>query len=267
MMEGCKMEQNFRGNLKISGAGSSGGGVFDQVRISGAGHIEGNIECNLFDISGAGNIRGDVKTKTAKINGAGDVKGNITAEDLKVNGGSTFEGTVTSDKIYINGGSQFRGDVRSKYIKINGSSDINGNLNSDEIEISGSLDVQKDCEAEKFKASGGFKIGGLLNADIIDIKVYGKCTAKEIGGENIQIRRGSNDFFGLRKIVQSIFNYKEYLISEVIEGDNVSLEATIAKVVRGNNVSIGSECVIDLVEYRGELKVLDGASVKEQRKI
>jgi cytoskeletal protein CcmA (bactofilin family) len=41
------------------------------------------------------------------------------------------------------------------------------------VEISGAVKIGRDCEAETFKARGGFDIGGLLNADDIQIGVYG----------------------------------------------------------------------------------------------
>jgi hypothetical protein len=59
----------------------------------------------------------------------------------------------------------------------------------------------------------------------------------------------------------------EYLTADLIEGDNVTLDVTKAKVVRGKKVIIGKDCEIDLVEYRDEIKISEGAKIKEQRKI
>lgn len=244
------MENEVLGNLKISGAGSSKGGRFNEVRISGAGDVNGDIECNLFKSSGASDVRGNLKSKLVEVSGASDIKGNVNAE-----------------QIYISGTSGIHGDVVTKKIKVSGASDIRGDLHAEEVEVSGAIDIQKDCEAEYFKATGGFKIGGLLNADNIEIGIGGKCNVKEMGGERINVKLSSSMGLGILRAIKGVFNVQEYLITELIEGDEIYIESTVAKVVRGNNVTIGPDCDIDLVEYKGEIKLQNGARIKEQKKI
>lgn len=244
------MENESRGDLRISGAGSTGGGIFNDVRISGAGKVNGSIECNFMDTSGASEIKGDIKAKILKINGASQIDGNLTSEDIVINGGCTINGSVETRKIRIHGGSE-----------------IGGSLHTGSVEIKGSVRIKGDCEAETFKNIGGFNIQGLLNADSIYVNIGGKCTVKEIGGGKIEVRRSGNAVLVLQKMLKDILNIKENLISDVIEGDDIYLESTIAKVVRGNNISIGPDCTIGLIEYKDTLNISQGSIVNEQRKL
>jgi cytoskeletal protein CcmA (bactofilin family) len=241
------MEENLH-DLKMSGAGNVAGGKYRDVKISGAGSISGDIECVSFDTSGASTVNGNVKTKIFGVSGAAEIKGNVEAENVK-----------------ISGGSRIKGDVVTKTIKISGASKIKGSLHAEEVDISGSVEIKEDCEAEHFKAKGGFEIGGLLNAGEVDITIYGRCRAREIGGEKIDIRRGGGNIFA--KVIKYIFTQGEILTTSVIEGDDIYLEATTAKIVRGNNVTMGSDCNIELVEYRNKISVAPDSKVNDQRNI
>jgi len=242
------MEQNLQ-NIKISGAGSAAGGRYDEVKISGAGEIKGDIECNFFKTSGASDVKGNVKANIIEISGASDIKGNVECEEMRTSGASDI-----------------RGDVRAKRVKVSGASDVNGNLYAEEVEISGASEVKGDCEAENFIAKGSFKIGGLLNAGNINIRIAGPCKAREIGGEHIEVKLG--EIGGLISKIIKFVSYRECILTtEVIEGDNIYLEGTKAKVVRGNNITIGKDCDIELVEYKGELKVIDNGIVVSQNKL
>jgi len=241
------MEQNLQ-DVKVSGAGKIGGGKYRDVKISGAGSVSGDIECISFDTSGASTVNGNIKTKNLEISGATDIKGNVEAENIKVSGGSDMKGNVVT-----------------KTFKISGASKIRGSLQAEEVDISGSVEIKEDCEAEKFKARGGFEIGGLLNAGDIEVSIYGRCRVREIGGEKIDIRRGSGNI--LAKMIKYIFVQGERLTTSVIEGDDIYLEATTAKIVRGNNVTIASDCNIELVEYRSTISVAPDSKVTDQRNI
>lgn len=243
------MDQNLQ-DLKISGAGSAGGGKYNDVKISGAGNINGDIECKNFKTSGSSDTKGNVKAILIDVSGASEIDGNVEAEEIKVSGSS-----------------KIRGDVFTRKIKISGSSEIGGNLHGEEVDISGVAEIDGDCEVENFNARGGFKVGGLLSADEIRIEVGGKCRAKEIGGERIDVKEAESGIFYLNKIFGSLLGFQQYLTTEVIEGDNIYLEKTNAKIVRGNNITIGKGCLIDTVEYKGELKIQGDGRVENQIKL
>ncbi|AJA49662.1 hypothetical protein CPAST_c36060 [Clostridium pasteurianum DSM 525 = ATCC 6013] len=254
-------------DLKISGAGSAGGGIYDEVKISGSGNINGDLECNTLKCSGSADIEGNVAAKNIKFSGSAKIRGNIKAETMDVSGSVKVNGNMDTDEIKVSGGSQIIGDVKTKKIKISGTSSIDGNLHGEEIDISGSINIKKDCESEIFKASGSMNIEGLLNAGEINIALHGRCRAKEIGGENISVRLSAFGDSIVAKFLKSMFSYRRELITEAIEGDNIYLEGTTAKIVRGNNVAIGKGCYIEIVEYSGEIKIVDDGKVEKKVKI
>lgn len=244
------MENSNYGDIKISGSGTSSGGRYNEVIISGSGKINGDLECVDFKTSGSSKVIGNVKADTVKVSGSARVEGNIEALEMKVSGSS-----------------HVTGQVKSKEFKISGSAHIEGSLYGEEITIMGTAHIDKDCEVESFKASGNFKIQGLLNAEQINIRLSGKSSVKEIGGENIEVKVGGIENFFLKKMIDNIFNTRGELTTDLIEGGEIYLENTNAKIVRGNNVTIGDGCNIGIIEYSGEIKVSSESVVKEQKKI
>jgi cytoskeletal protein CcmA (bactofilin family) len=240
------MKMEARGDLVINGFGSSNGGEFQQVTLNGFGTINNDVDCVDFD-----------------CNGVGTVNGNIKAEKARINGKSKIKGTITSNELTIDGTANFEGNLFVETIKISGRVSVGGKVKSEEIQIKGSMTVGDDCEAEIFQAESQFKINGLLNADQIDIKIYGPCKAKEIGGQTIMVRKHNGSSIG--NILKPFFPTQ--LDAEIIEGDTLELECTNAKIVRGSKVKIGAGSTIGLVEYTDELEIDKNANVKENRKI
>lgn len=244
------MEKNNGNDIRISGSGTAGGGVYNEVIISGSGKINGNLECVDFKTSGSSKVIGDLKAGTIKISGSARIEGNVEAEEMKVSGSA-----------------HVIGQVKCQSIKINGSTHIGGNLYAEEVTIAGSAHIDKNCEAECFKASGSFKIDGLLNAGEVNIRIGGNCNVQEIGGEHIEIRVSPLDNSFFKKVIDRMFNSKGELTTTLIEGDEIYLQNTNAKIVRGNHITIGEGCSIGLVEYSGEIIVSSDSIVGEQKQI
>ena len=95
---------------------------------------------------------------------------------------------------------------------------------------------------------------------------YGPSSAREMGREKITCKRkGKYDLWGLKSLIDPGGNKKATV--DIIEGDDIYLENTIAKVVRGNNITIGSGCAkIDLVEYKDNLKQNEESEVGTHKK-
>ncbi|HKI45442.1 MAG TPA: polymer-forming cytoskeletal protein [Balneolales bacterium] len=230
------MEKQAKNDLRINGVGSSAGGSFDTVQINGKGEINGDVECNDLQINGLSTINGNIKAETFKVSGKSDI----------------------------------RGDIKSDTVMIDGKIDITGGVTATQVENRGMLGVAKDVSSEAFYSHGGFKIGGLLNADKIQIIIYAPCSTTDIGGEEIDIRTGGAS--GLREFLGSFFSgwpLETALSVETIEGDNIYLENTTAKVVRGNNIKIGPGCQIDVVEYKDTFEKENDSNIRvnESRKI
>ncbi|CAG7631633.1 hypothetical protein PAESOLCIP111_03318 [Paenibacillus solanacearum] len=241
------VEQDNRRDLVISGSGTSGGGQYRDVKISGEGKVYGNVECNQFKTNGKSEVNGSVLARIAQINGLSVITGDLKAEEVRVFGDMKLEGS-------------------GKYgdFKCRGIARINGDLTGENLDLEGEMTVDGDCEAEVFCAKGAFEIEGLLNAGVVDITLYGSCRAKEIGGEMIKVGKRN----GLRSLLYPFLPVLALkLTADVIEGDDIYLVNTKAKVVRGKRVTIGQGCEIELVEYKEQFEPHQGAKINESKQI
>lgn len=60
-------------------------------------------------------------------------------------------------------------------------------MKADDIFISGKAGIEGDCETETFRSEGKCKIGGLLNADEVSMKLAaGESHVKEIGCRHLK---------------------------------------------------------------------------------
>jgi cytoskeletal protein CcmA (bactofilin family) len=237
------METKKRGDLVINGFGASNGGQFEHVSLNGKGTVNSDVDCKQFECNGSGTVNGNVKAAKAIISGNGKIQGNIEGQSLTIDGTAKI-----ANNLYV------------KKLKVSGKATVGGKVKSDDIKVRGRLTVEGNCEAETFKAESQFLIGGLLTADDIEIKLFGNCKAKEIGGQTIIIKHKAA-LLGLFKPL-----HQTHLETELIEGDKIEIESTKAHIVRGNNIIIGPNCDIDIVEYTGELTMDKKATVKEVRK-
>lgn len=240
------MEVKNRGDLVINGIGASNGGQFHDVTLNGRGTINSDVECSLFD-----------------CNGSGVIKGNVKSEKMKINGNAKFHASIESQKMTVDGSAKIDQNVQVEHLKVSGHATVGGKLKGEEVIIHGILKVGEDCEAEKFKAKYRFTIGGLLNADLIDVQIYGDCRAKEIGGQTITVKQHKGSLIGT--LFKPFFNTQ--LETELIEGDKIDIENTKAQIVRGKHVTIGENCEIGLVEYTDEISIDKKAIVGEFKKV
>lgn len=219
-----------KADLNIQGVAKTGGGTYDKVHIQGVGEVDGDLVCRQFICNGRGKIQGDVITELADVQGATTISGKL----------------------------------KSEQIRIGGSTKIGGSLISEQVEISGAATVKGDCEAESLTVRGSLRIEGYLNAGDIQVKLLGKCTAKEIGGEQIVVMRGKPQS-PINKLLKPIFPLQ--FRTNLIEGDRIHLEDTVAEVVRGNHIVIGQGCEIGLVEYKVSYQADEDAKVGSHRQV
>lgn len=234
-------------DLKVSGMSKMGGGKFDLVDISGMGTIYGDLEANKMNISGMAKVEGNIKVNQVDIEGCGDIQGDVECDQFR------NSGTV-----------KVTGKLKAELFKTKGVSKVGESIKAKEVILQGTLNVGGDVEAEKFESEGSFKIGGLLNANSINIKVGYGGAVREIGGEEILIKKAGLKSTGFPIFLISI---SKCLKTDLIEGTHISIDYVIAKTVRGENIKIGPKSHIGLVEYSGTLEVDPGAKVGETRKI
>jgi len=237
--------------------------------LAGSGKLSGG-DYTRVSISGAGKVSGDLKAEALKISGAGKVEGKTEALQIAVSGSGAFAGDVVSDEMRVSGAARIDGVAKVKELKCSGSYRVKDGISAEYVKISGVLRVGGDVEADLFKASGGFEIEGLLSADKLEIRPGGRCYAREIGGERIDVRRGGHRERGiLLDGLVRMFSGRgtAELKANVIEGDEIHLEDTTAEVVRGKRIEIGPGCRISAVEYSERLDVHPDAEVKDQKKV
>ncbi len=246
------MKNDKRPDLKIIGDNSASGGHYNDAKIVGNGVIKGDLDCVTFKSVGDSRLEGNLKAGTVKITGSIHVEGKTTADDIRVTGDLSIDG-----------------DFHAGHCHLRGRITTESGIKADDLSLMGYVTVKKNCEAESFKADGQIKIDGLLAADDIEIKTYGASRISEIGGDRIVIRKGSGSNLG--KMIRFLFipsNGGNAVVTvNTIEGDDIRLSSTRAKVVRGNNVVIEEGCDIDLVEYKGSLRVNRSSTVREEKKI
>ncbi len=252
-----------RGDLKISGSGSAGGGNYNSIKISGSGSIKGNINCREMVISGSGKVDGNVEALNIKFSGSGKINGNVSSDEIKVSGSGNFKGKVEANSMSVSGATAIEEGVKAENLAISGSFRVNKKIEGGTLKLRGELSSES-CEVENFDSEGSFRISSLLSADNILISLIGRCEAKEIGGEAISVRKGYSKRGILQNIFGAIFDPDGILIAEVIEGDEIYLENTKAKFVRGSRVTIGFGCDIDNVEYKESIQVDEKSNVKNR---
>jgi cytoskeletal protein CcmA (bactofilin family) len=241
------MKKGGTRHLIMNGSGISSGGNFDKVRIRGDGTVNGELHCQALKVFGSADLNGKVSASLFEIFGQGYIGEDIVTEKMKIFGEADIHGNVTV-----------------KQFKLSGSTDIHGKLVGGDICMYGETTVAGDCEADFFRLKGVVNIGGMLNAEKVEIYLhFGDSRISEIGGESIQVRRGK--VFSVFKLLNLFQSHSAELLAENIEGDDIYLEYTRAKVVRGNRVTIGPGCDIELVEYKNEFRQSEKSKVAESR--
>lgn len=242
------MADETRADVKINGDGNLSGGAYGAVTINGAGTVNGDIDCTDY-----------------RINGAGTHHGRLLAQTITINGTGTFNGEIQANAMTVNGDASVRDGVGIGQLAIKGNASFGGSIAAHDVTVRGFMKTAGDCQAESFSCEGAFTVAGLLNAGVVDIKLYGPCAAREIGGERITVRQPGGGFSSFTQIFT--FWAEKRLTADTIEADDVSLELTTAKIVRGRNVTIGDGCRVDLVEYSGTYTIAPGATVGEARQV
>lgn len=207
------------------GDSTSKGGRYRNVKLTGESTLEGDVDCVKLSQIGELKVKGDMRAEAMRITGECEIKGALAASKI--------------------GG---RGELK-----------VNSGLRAEKLKFTGNVDVGGNCEAGTFEVNGAFDVEGLVSAEWMDIRFFGPCRAREIGGGKLRARRSRTT-----KLINLIKSRGQAaLAASVIEGDDVELEHTTADVVRGNRVSIGPGCRIGRVEYRDSLSAHKSAVVGE----
>jgi len=235
------MDAQERPSVSISGVGSSPGGDYKDVSISGAGKIDGDVRAERVLVSGAGKIDGSIEADVIDLSGATKVTGDSTARQFSASGAFKLPGNVHADSVVYSGAGK-----------------VDGSTKADTCRVSGAVKLGGQVEAEQFRGSGAFTISGLLSAEDVQISPRGGCSVREIGGTKVTVARGTTGGW----LDESWWpGYSGGLEVETIEGDEIHLEDTRCNTVRGRNVKIGPGSDVEVVEYGESLQIDDDARV------
>lgn len=248
-----------RQDLKCSGSTAIVSGQYENVRASGALTVEGTLDCRTLHTSGATKIRGTlICAENSKTSGALKIDGAASVGSLHASGSVAVGGKMDCNgELHTSGTLTVGETLTAQALKASGNVQCN-ELHASAIETSGTLSVRQGVEAESFSCTGKLEIGGLLNAERVEIAVSTSNSVGDIGGGTITVRK---NWYGL-----SFGAHRPRLNVTSIEGDTISLESTKAEIVRGKTVRIGKDCEIGRVEYTGSFTADDG-TVAEAVKI
>ncbi|WP_270406251.1 hypothetical protein [Paenibacillus timonensis] len=215
-------------DLKIVGNGTSNGGSYNKVKIVGEGEINGDVDCRTLTCTGTLEVDGGLRTGIMKATGTIAVTGSLSGQELNLTGNLSVRGGLQAGKARLNG------EIR-----------IDGGIFGEDIGLYGRCEWSGECQTERLRVKGSVQTQSTINAERVELAMFGRSQAGEIVGGQIRIAPHPT-----WKWV-SLFNSwgTPGLQANLIEGDVIRLENTVADVVRGGDVSIGPGCRIRFVEY------------------
>ena len=219
-------------SISLDGVGSSGGGKFEDINISGVYSLKGDIICNKLDVSGVLKNSKNIQCEEFKVSGVLKRSESLQAQSINVSGVATIGKNIKSQKIFGEG-----------YIK-----------------------VKEEIESEKIDLQGNIICEWLINCEDFYLFTEGESKIGEIGATNIEICGGekSRNIFNIF-IPKRIKNNHAYI--KVIEGDNIKLSNCDVDIVRGKNIVIGENCKINKVEYSESIDINELSKVDDINKI
>ena len=240
-------------DMKISGSSTMPGGEYGRVSISGAGKVQGSLKCEELHCSGAAKVHGDVDCAgELRTNGAGKVDGSARCGSLSASGAFSAQTVQVEGLASVSGSLRTEQAFTADELRASGSLEA-GSVHCRALRSSGSCRVNGDVEAETAVLSGAAEIGGLLNAETVEISANRAVHIHAIGGGTIRVlQKDTTTFLGIFRTSPGRARIGS------IEGDNIELENVEAEIVRGKYVRIGHGCRIGTVEYGENLEAEHG---------
>lgn len=230
-------------DYKISGSGTICGGEYTAIEASGSTHLDGDIKCTSMRTSGSCHGKANLCCEGAiHSSGSFSCEGDVKAQEMHSSGSTTC--------------SSFSGGVLS----CSGVFRCLGKMDAERVDASGAFHCG-NLEAETLKLSGAINVDGQINTGEVDIRLASTlcCRAGSVVGGKISIRPEARGFFRLFHIGS--------FCTELIEGDELTLDSVEADTVRAENVRVGKGCRIKRLEYSGNAEIDPAAVVGESIKL
>ncbi len=183
---------------KISGAGTLSAGEYDEIKLSGAMKLLGEIKCASLSASGA------------------------------VNG----ESIECSGEINVSGAAKFSGSVTAKSVRISGAFKAGEVKNCDTFSASGAVKLEGELSAnEKAEITGAVKTGA-VKAKNVTVKFDTHSEVESLKGDNVDISSKKFRLFGRKFTVLSSIEGDEVTLKHVIAPRVSGKRVTIDKGCR-----------------------------------
>lgn len=245
-------------DLSISGSSKMPGGTYKKVTISGAGQIAGDLRCQTLRCSGAAHLSGRVDCAgEVHVSGAVDIAQDLVCGQLHSSGSFVCGGTCVCSTLHSSGSTKIKGKLTGEQVSASGTLSAE-QLHCQKFSASGALKVSGDVEAESVRTTGAVTIGGLLNAEEVNIYPSRHVHINAIGGGHIVF--SDNCTF-------TLFRRQSRAVVDTIEADVIELEYVEARMVRGRYVRLGEGCKIGTVEYTGSLDNEGGSLIEHITKV
>lgn len=208
-------------------------------------------------------LDGDVDAINIKSSGSTEFTGNVIAKEARIGGICKIGGNCSIDFIEICGQSTIKGNLQADNITLDGKLKCGGKLiECTNFKLSGTIVCEGDLKTSKAVGKGGLVLHK-IESDNIDLTFNKKTTLGEINGKEINLV-GSKSKGLISKILS-----KGGLLVEIdnINGENIVLENIEAKLVKGNNIKIGENCIIQKIEYTGNLEVSSNSKILNKIKL
>ena len=164
--------------------------------------------------------------ESVALTGVINITSSIASGDMTIEGVGTIHGHVDAARVGVNGTIKASGSVKSTDFSLHGLGKIAGDLVADRVEVNGSLSVV-----------------GMINAENIDIKMVNGCSAREVCGGSLTLRKNASA--NILEIITAKRNFQ----CQSIECDDVDIEWANVDSVSGVMVKIGPNCNIGRLEY------------------
>lgn len=221
-------------------------GEYRDIQIELDAILEGDVDAINIKSSGSTEFTGNVVAKEARLGGVCKIGGNCSIDNLQVCGESKVAGNIISDEFILDG-----------KMVCNGKS-----IECNNLKLSGSLTSEATLKAALINGKGGLTLEK-IECNNIDLIFNKKTNLKEIIGSEIKIIGGKQKSL-IGKLISKVGSLVEI---NNINGQNISLENVNSKLVVGNNIKIGENCIIDKVEYTGEITISAKSKVGKKIKL
>lgn len=186
-----------KSNIKIIGEGSSSGGDYGTVKVTGEAEFFGNVQCEQFKCTGSAQVEGDLLSHDIKVTGTLVLKGQDASDII-----GPFN--LKAEEIKIMGELRIPGSCESEALKLRGSLVVGGTLSADDVDLKlhGDSHVREiGGSSISVKGRAGLSIaslfmsgnGTLKSENIEGDRIYLENTeAGYVRGEKVEIGPGCN---------------------------------------------------------------------------